>query len=271
MGVETNWSVFDRASAGLMSRSLAEKSDSLKEIRTLLETVDDDCVLASCSDEQVLTIDYPGLPANVSLVHPSKLKRRGLGSNDGRACFLHAVAHIEFNAINLALDAIYRFRGLPARFYRDWLSVALDECRHHEMLVRRMGELGFSYGDFVAHNGLWDAAMSSAYSLKVRMAIVPCVFEARGLDVTPGMIRRLQSVGDRESAAILQQILDEEIGHVAIGNRWFEFACTAEGLDPDIELARTISQHMPTRRHGEMNTEARLEAGFSAAQLRSLK
>ena len=174
----------------------------------------------------------PGYPDWLRLVDPREVPRRSLGTVEGRACFLHAIAHIEFNAINMALDAVYRFGGLPDAYYRDWLEVTLDEARHHAMLKDRLEELGYRYGDFPAHNGLWDVACRTAHDLVSRMAMVPCVMEARGLDVTPGMIRRFREVGDERSASILDTILEEEERHVAVGVSWYRWACGERGLDP---------------------------------------
>ena len=196
--------------------------------------------------------------------------RRRLGSLRGRAALIHAIVHIEFNAINLALDALYRFRDLPDAYYRDWLQVAAEEARHFVMLETRLGELGHQYGDFPAHDGLWRMAVESAHDVLLRMALVPRVLEARGLDVTPGMIRRLQAAGDDQTADILRIILREEIGHVAIGTYWFRSICTQRDLDSETTFARLLSSHMPAAMHGPLNTEARLKAGFTASELESL-
>ncbi len=215
-------------------------------------------------------IAAPGRPAKPTLVAPRNLVRRRLGSPRGRAALIHAVAHIEFNAINLALDALYRFRDLPDAYYRDWLQVAAEEARHFLMLEARLGELGYQYGDFPAHDGLWAMAVDTAADVLLRMALVPRVLEARGLDVTPGMIRRLQAAGDDQTANILSIILHEEIGHVAIGTRWFREICTQRGLDSEASFKRLLSSHMPGATHGPLNTDARLQAGFTAIELESL-
>jgi uncharacterized ferritin-like protein (DUF455 family) len=174
----------------------------------------------------------PGRPDRPELIDPSKVPRRRLGSEKGRAALVHAIAHIEFNAINLALDAAYRFRDMPRAFYSDWISVAADEARHFRMLQGRLRESGSDYGDFPAHNGLWEMAEQTAHSCLARMALVPRVLEARGLDVTPGMIERLNRVGDTRTIDVLDVILAEEVRHVAIGTRWFRFCCEREILEP---------------------------------------
>ena len=183
---------------------------------------------------------------------------------------MHAIAHIEFNAINLAWDAVYRFRGMPAQFYADWVGVAADEARHFQLLSARLTELGAAYGDFDAHDGLWDMATKTADSCLARMAMVPRVLEARGLDVTPGMIVRLRSVGDDATADILAIILNEEVAHVAAGSHWFRWCCERDGLQPDDEFARLIALHARGSLRGPFNREARLAAGFAVTELDQL-
>jgi uncharacterized ferritin-like protein (DUF455 family) len=213
----------------------------------------------------------PGRPPKPTLVSPRELNRRGLGSPEGRAAFLHAIAHIEFNAINLAWDAVYRFRDMPAEFYRDWVSVADDEARHFSLLSRRLSELGAGYGDFPAHNGLWEMAEKTAHSCLARMALVPRVLEARGLDVTPGMILRLRGLGDNESVQILELILREEIAHVAAGSRWFAWCCEREGVVPQPTFAALIEGVAKGSIRGPFNREARVAAGFDDAEMRMLE
>ncbi len=212
-----------------------------------------------------------GRPGRPRLVHPRKLPRRGLGTADGRAALIHAIAHIEFNAINLGLDAALRFPGMPPDFYRDWISVAVDETRHFRMLTARLGELGFAYGDFPAHNGLWDMAEKTAHDPLIRMALVPRVLEARGLDVTPGMIQRLTEAGDEQTVSILQVILEEEERHVLIGSRWFEHLCRLRDMEPAETFDRLFNQFFEGTLKGPLNTEARLRAGFSSEELDRLQ
>lgn len=217
-------------------------------------------------DETAPPIPVPGRPDRPLLVAPRELKSRGLGSAIGRASLLHAVAHIEFNAINLALDAVYRFAGMPEAFYADWLQVAADEARHFEMLATRLHALGHHYGDFPAHNGLWAAACSTAHSCLARMALVPRVLEARGLDVSPGMIERLRSAGDHDSAALIEIILAEEIAHVAAGTRWFRYCCEQQQLDPDRSFIALVREHAISILRPPFNHSARRAAGFSEAE-----
>ncbi|MBA1149217.1 ferritin-like domain-containing protein, partial [Ectothiorhodospiraceae bacterium WFHF3C12] len=201
----------------------------------------------------------------------NRLPRRRLGSAEGRAALYHAVAHIEYNAIHLGLDAVYRFRGLPEGYYDDWMRVADDEARHYTMLAERLAELGYRYGDFPAHNGLWEMAEETAHDVMIRMALVPRVLEARGLDVTPGMIERLREAGDGAGVAILERILAEEVPHVAIGSHWFRHFCDRRGLAPESTFRALVSDYMRGRLKGPFNVDARLAAGFSEAELRALE
>jgi uncharacterized ferritin-like protein (DUF455 family) len=216
-------------------------------------------------------IRMPGRPPRPALVHPRDLPRRGFGTQAGRAAFVHSIAHIEFNAIDLAWDAVYRFRGLPPAFYADWVSVAHDEARHFVMLRDRLRQLGHDYGAFDAHNGLWEMAEKTAHSGLARMALVPRVLEARGLDVTPGMIVRLRAFGDDATADILEVILCEEVAHVAAGSRWFRWFCEREGVEPHAEFRRLLHEYAGGALHGPFNVDARLAAGFDEDELRSLQ
>lgn len=221
----------------------------------------------SHTNQDFESISEPGRPSRPQLIEPRNLAQRGLGSAEGRAALVHAIAHIEFNAINLAWDAVYRFRGMPDAFYADWVTVADDESRHFRLLSDRLAELGHRYGDFDAHNGLWQMAMVTAGSCLQRMALVPRVLEARGLDVTPGMIRRLRGVGDDTTADILEIILREEVAHVAAGSRWFVWCCEASGVEPESTFAELLEAHTGGTLRGPFNIEARLSAGFSDAEL----
>lgn len=222
-------------------------------------------------DCPVHPIGPPGRPARPRLVDAAQVPRRRLGSPQGRAALVHAVAHIEFNAINLALDAVYRFRGMPASYYSDWLSVAFDEARHFQLLQARLRAMGSAYGDLPAHNGLWEMAEKTADSCLVRMALVPRVLEARGLDVTPGMIERLEGAGDHETVRALRVILDEEVRHVAIGTRWFRYCCALQGLDPVATFLSLLESRHGGSVRGPFNLEARYRAGFSAAEMQALE
>jgi len=216
-------------------------------------------------------IGMPGRPERPKLVHPRELPRRGFGSDEGRAAFIHAIAHIELNAIDLGWDAVYRFRDLPADYYADWVSVAADEARHFVLLRDRLRDLGFDYGDFDAHNGLWEMCEKTAHDGMARMALVPRVLEARGLDVTPGMIVKLRSLGDHETVAVLDVILREEVAHVAAGSRWFRWFCERRGVQPESTFRDLLSEYARAVLHGPFNIDARAAAGFSEEELAALQ
>jgi uncharacterized ferritin-like protein (DUF455 family) len=216
-------------------------------------------------------VSAPGRPRRPELVAPRNLAQRGLDRPEGRAALVHAVAHIEFNAINLAWDAVQRFPQMPPGFAQDWARVADDEARHFTMLRRRLQALGHDYGDFPAHDGLWAMAEATADDVLARMALVPRVLEARGLDVTPGMIERLQRAGDDATAACLGVILREEVEHVAIGSRWFRWLCTERGLPPRDTYFRLLNQHLRGGVRCPLNRPARSAAGFDETELDRLE
>jgi uncharacterized ferritin-like protein (DUF455 family) len=206
----------------------------------------------------------PGRPARPALVPPKQVPLRTPFTLPGRAALLHAVAHIEFNAINLALDAVWRFAGLPAAYYLDWLRVASEEALHFSLLEAHLASLGHRYGDFDAHNGLWDMAERTRDDFTARMALVPRILEARGLDVTPGMQARFERAGAVE---ILSVILRDEIGHVAVGNRWYHWGCARHGHDPDTYGEQVALAHGAPAVRPPLNEAARLAAGFTPAEL----
>jgi uncharacterized ferritin-like protein (DUF455 family) len=212
----------------------------------------------------------PGRPQRPQLVHPSKLAQRSPVSLEGRAALLHAICHIEFNAINLALDAVWRFTGMPDKFYLDWLQVAGEEALHFGLLRDHLATLGYAYGDFQAHDGLWIMTERTAHSVLARMALVPRTLEARGLDATPPIQTKLRQVGDAAAVAILDVILRDEVGHVAIGNHWFHWLCEREGLEPVATYAALADQHRAPLLRGPFNMQARRAAGFSEAELAAL-
>jgi uncharacterized ferritin-like protein (DUF455 family) len=212
----------------------------------------------------------PGRPARPELVSPLSVKHRSMRTAEGRAAMIHALAHIEFNAINLALDAIWRFPGMPVDFYSDWLRVAAEEALHFSLLDAHLQTLGFAYGDFYAHNSLWDMAEKTSCDVLARIALVPRTMEARGLDASPAVRAKLAQAGDHAAAEILDVILRDEIGHVATGNRWFGWLCTERGLDPVVTYARLAQEFKAPRLRGPFNLEARRAAGFSEAELAEL-
>lgn len=213
----------------------------------------------------------PGRPPRLRLVAPSEVPRRRLRSRPGVIAFLHALAHIELNAIDLAWDCIQRFRNLPDDYYDDWVAVARDEATHFVLLRARLRDLGGEYGDLPAHNGLWEMAEKTAGDPLERMALVPRFLEARGLDVAPGMIDRLERAGDAASAAIVRKILAEEVAHVAAGSRWFRHLCDQRGLDPDSEFLRLIDTHVGGKMHGPLNLADRDRAGFTPCEIAGIR
>ena len=219
----------------------------------------------------LLPIDDPGRPPRPALIDPRALPKRSFSSPEGRIRLLHAFAHIEFNAINIALDAAYRFRSLPDSFIGDWLQVAAEEARHFELLTSELRQRGSYYGACEAHGGLWDMVCRTRHDPLHRMALVPRVMEARGLDVTPGMIDRFEQFGDFAAAEILRVIYRDEIGHVRIGNDWYGRLCEARGLEPKATFRELIESYFGGSLRGPFNREARLEAGFAAGELDALQ
>ncbi len=216
---------------------------------------------------------HPARPERPALCPPRDMpRRRNLGAPAGRAALLHALAHIELNAIDLAWDLIARFgdAGLPRAFFDDWVGVAAEEAEHFCLLAVRLDALGAAYGALPAHDGLWEAAAATAHDVIARLAIVPLVLEARGLDVTPEMILRLERAGDGASAAVLARIYRDEIGHVAAGLRWFDRLCHERGLDPQATFHDRVRRHFTGALKPPFNREARARAGFPAAYYEKL-
>ncbi len=216
-------------------------------------------------------VSIPGRPALPELISPKFVKHRSMRTTEGRAALIHALTHIEFNAINLALDAIWRFAGMPAAYYADWLQVAGEEALHFSLLAGHLQVLGHQYGDFPAHNSMWEMADKTSGDILARMALVPRTLEARGLDATPLTRAKLAQAGDQAAAEILDIILRDEIGHVAIGNHWYKVLCDDRGLDPVTTYADlTVHYKAPVLR-GPFNLDARRAAGFSEPELDALQ
>jgi uncharacterized ferritin-like protein (DUF455 family) len=212
----------------------------------------------------------PGRPGRPELVAPTAVQQRSLSRPEGRAALIHALAHIEFNAVNLALDAIWRFDGFPVDYYTDWRKVALEEALHFRLLRQHLADLGYRYGDFPAHDGLWDMARRTAHDALARMALVPRVLEARGLDASPGIKARLAQAGDARGAEIVQTILDDEIGHVAIGTRWFQWLCSNRGLESESTFHDLLAAYSTAPLRSAPNIAARRAAGFSDTEIARL-
>jgi uncharacterized ferritin-like protein (DUF455 family) len=232
------------------------------------------CQALALSNEKALSSPHPvvsiaqaGLPTALQLVAPQQVKRRGLYTPEGLAALLHALCHIEFNAINLALDAAYRFVNMPAPFYTEWLQIAVEEAYHFELLQQQLEGLGYTYGSFPAHHGLWEMARKTEHDVMVRMALVPRVLEARGLDVTPHLQHKLRQSKQAKIRAILDIILQDEIKHVEIGNRWYAYCCLQRGLEPLETFQQLYHHYQPPKFSGALNRSARRQAGFIEAEL----
>lgn len=219
------------------------------------------------SNHPVDSISLTQFPAQPQLLPPRDMPRRRLNAANGVAAMFHALAHIEFIAIYLAWDILYRFRGLPEQFYRDWLKVADEEAQHFALIRTHLLSLGIDYGDLPAHQGLWEHAEDTADNLLARLAIVPRCMEARGLDVTPAMIEKFQTRSDETSVAILTRILSDEIGHVAIGSYWFKWLCQQQEYEPEQKYRDLLQQFYKGKPKGPFNKEMRIIAGFSTAEL----
>ena len=214
----------------------------------------------------------PARPERPAILPPNRMPRRGIGGTAGKIALLHALAHIEFNAIDLAWDIVARFTNhqMPRAYYDDWVTVALEEARHFQSLEQALNGLGATYGAEPAHDGLWDAAAKTAHDLRERLAVVPMTLEARALDTAPNTIRRLADAGDTATAAILQRIFADEISHVAAGVRWFETLCRAAGEDPTTAYQRIAQYHFTKGLKAPFNLEARMQAGYPPVYYQSL-
>lgn len=216
--------------------------------------------------------DRPGRPEKPELIPPAEVRKRPLTSAKGRLALIHAIAHIELNAIDLALDIIVRFahEKMPRSFFDGWVKVAQEEAKHFSLLQQRLADLGAEYGDLPAHDGLWEAASETGHDIHARLAVVPLVLEARGLDVTPPMVEKLRAAGDHETADIFNIIYEDEKGHVAIGAKWFRFLCNKQGLEPASTFNALVSKHFRGHLKGPFNDRARCATGLTPLFYRSL-
>ncbi|SHG73306.1 ferritin-like domain-containing protein [Massilia sp. CF038] len=224
------------------------------------------------ASEALLVADgpIPGRPAQPVLVPPRLVGRRSMATPEGRAMLIHSLAHIEFNAVNLALDALWRFSAMPAQYYTDWLRVAREEASHYTLLAAHLHTLGHQYGDFTAHDSLWEMVERTTDDIVARMALVPRTLEARGLDAIPPLRAKLAQAGDLAAAAILDIILRDEVGHVQIGNHWYLYLCQARGLDPVPTYDVLAARYRAPVLKGPFNLDARRAAGFSEMELAAL-
>ncbi len=216
-------------------------------------------------------VDIPGRPNKPNLVLPKQLKKRKMHTEKGIRAFYHAVAHIEFNAINLAWDAVYRFTDMPKQYYLDWAQVGQEESKHFKMLNDYLHDLDSGYGEFDAHNGLWEMAVKTDGSVLERMALVPRVLEARGLDVTPPMLKKLKQLKDERGFALLNIILKEEVDHVRKGNNWYHYLCELESLDSIKTFETLVDKYFMGKIRGPFNREQRLQAGFTVEEMNNLE
>lgn len=251
----------------LSEKVLNKKLDSVKNIYNLLN----DNKINLNKQENINDFKNVGRPDKPILVSPKEVKPRKLNTNEGVAAFLHAIAHIEFNAINLASDAAYRFQDMPFEYYKDWLQVAYEEVKHFELLTDYLKDLGYEYGDFVAHNSLWELAHNTRHDVLVRMGLVPRVMEARGLDVTPSIIKKFEQIGDKRAVDILSIILHEEIGHVKIGNYWYHHLCSIRNLDPTDTFKSLLKEYLTSPLRPPFSYEYRQLAGFTKDEINFLE
>ncbi len=259
----------ERAGRALRDDDPATKADAVRALyKEAMAMPDAEVPLPPSSVEPV---PDPGRPARPELVAPRDVPKRGPATPEGRASMAHSFAHIEFNAMNIGLDACYRFDDMPAGFYRDWLSVARDEAKHFELLDTYLRERGYEYGAFPAHASLWETVHGTEHDVLVRMALIPRVLEARGLDVTPGIQRKLAQYDDQPLIDILDVIYTEEIEHVHIGTRWFRYACEQRDVDPRTTFRELLQQYMSGRIRGPYDEFGRKAAGFTDGEMQDLK
>jgi uncharacterized ferritin-like protein (DUF455 family) len=256
--------IFEFAEACLYSAIIDEKLALTHQARHTLENGE----LSLMPEQPVLPIAQVKFPDKPVLLAPRNMPKRKLGTVEGIAAFFHAIAHVEFVAIYLAWDMLYRFRGMPGQFYQDWLKVADEEAQHFGLIRAHLLAMNVHYGDLPAHSGLWDHARDTADNLLARLAMVPRCMEARGLDVTPAIINKFRQLGDKSSVVLLNRILTDEVGHVALGSYWFKFVCKQQGLEPEAKYRQLIKQfYQGGKPKGPFNREMRIIAGFSNAEL----
>ena len=224
--------------------------------------------LSYTSKSNPLPINKVIFPQKPTLLPPKDMPKRKFGTPEGIAAFFHAIAHVEFIAIYLAWDILYRFRNLPDDFYQDWLRIADEEAQHFELIRIHLKSFGLHYGDLPAHNGLWDHATDTADNLLARLAMVPRCMEARGLDVTPAIINKFKHHGDEGSVTLLTRILTDEVGHVERGSYWFKYVCSQQNVEPEAKYRELIDKYyLGGKPKGPFNREMRIIAGFSDAEL----
>ncbi|WP_027157334.1 ferritin-like domain-containing protein [Methylobacter luteus] len=256
--------IFEFAEACLHRTDIDEKLALTHQAWQLLQTRR----LSFNSDRPVLPILNVKFPERPQLLAPRQMPQRKLTNSGGVIAFFHAIAHVEFVAVYLAWDMLYRFRGLPDQFYQDWLRVADEEAQHFALIRAHLQTMQTDYGDLPAHSGLWEHATDTADNLLARLAMVPRCMEARGLDVTPAIIEKFKKLGDDKSVSILTRILTDEVGHVELGSYWFKFVCRQQGFESEAKYRALIRQYYKGGKpKGPFNREMRIIAGFSNAEL----
>jgi uncharacterized ferritin-like protein (DUF455 family) len=255
--------IFDIAQYCLQQTDIEQKLAMTHQTWQTLQTG----TLSFDSVSPVASINSTRFPERPLLLPLRQMPKRNLNTHAGVAAMFHALAHIEFVAIYLAWDILYRFRGLPEQFYQDWLKVADEEAQHFALIRNHLRDLGCNYGDLPAHQGLWEHAQDTAHDVLARLAIVPRCMEARGLDATPAIIEKFKSRQDTASVAILNRILTDEVGHVAIGSYWFKTLCQQQGFEPEQKYQELLQQFYKGKPKGPFNKEMRVIAGFSTAEL----
>lgn len=252
-----------------LAHQCLEESDLIKKIllsnQAVKKITNDEVNFESYSVDVELIM--PGRPEKPILITPKDVPKRNIQTLEGKAAMIHSFAHIEFNAINLVWDLICRFQNMPKEFYFDWTQVASEETKHFSLLRDHLNNLGYDYGDFPAHDGLWTIAEQTKDDILLRLAVVPRIMEARGLDVTPNLIERFRHIKDDKTVSILELILEEEIGHVNFGTKWYRYLCKKMGYKPEEKFKQISNEYGPKAKTKIINRKARLLAGFSQSEL----
>lgn len=259
---------FNAIEKALMSPSV---DDTIEMTRKAFELSQNQRSFIETSNRTIQPIDLVRFPENPPCVPPRDLPRRRLGTDAGKRSFIHAIAHIEFNAIKLALDIAYRFRGMPEQFYADWVYVANDECKHFKLLCDHLVHYDCEYGDNPSHDGLWSMAVKTENNLVARLSLVPRYLEARGLDVTPDMLNKLYAQKDTATAGILEIILEDEVTHVEYGTKWLDFVCQRDGIEREDAFFDNVEHFLKGQILGPFNKPLRRRAGFTESELSELE
>jgi len=259
---------FNTIEKALLTSSIVE---TIEMTRKAFELSNEPSSINESAEREILPIDLVSFPDKPKCVAPRDLPRRRLGTEAGKRSFIHAIAHIEFNAIKLALDIAYRFKGMPKQFYIDWVYVANDECKHFKLLCDHLANYDCSYGDDPSHDGLWSMAVKTESDIVARLSLVPRYLEARGLDVTPAMLDKLYAQKDLASAAILETILEDEVTHVEYGTKWLDFVCKEQNLQREDVFFENVELYLKGQILGPFNRPLRKRAGFTESELLKLE